>query len=260
MEIAVYYPAFFANFFINSLPITIGLEKLISTLFCKYYEKNKRLRFVGIGILAIQLMTALLFSLIRFKLTSKENNSQNISSLQHTIFNNLQIILPQSSIILPVFSLLFWNTKLSVQNQNSSQIQFLVVTNLEKIAALCASAYFLSFCWVPPLLSKFYYTLLTMRKAELSSLMLIILINTLDHLRNFWLYSLKLWHFLGHFLDINPSGFHYFLSLALKCRQLKEPLPSKIKTCISTRSTALYPPLFPPIELPVSPTQNQLMN
>uniref|UniRef100_A0A915NXH8 Serpentine receptor class gamma n=1 Tax=Meloidogyne floridensis TaxID=298350 RepID=A0A915NXH8_9BILA len=101
MEFAVYYPAFFANFFINSLPITIGLEKLISTLFCKYYEKNKRLRFVGIGILAIQLITALLFSIIRFNLTSKENNSQNISSLQHTIFNNLQIILPQSSIILP---------------------------------------------------------------------------------------------------------------------------------------------------------------
>nr|CAD2157482.1 unnamed protein product [Meloidogyne enterolobii] len=121
MEIAVYYPAFFANFFINSLPITIGLEKLISTLFCKYYEKNKRLRFVGIGILAIQLITALLFSIIRFNLTSKENNSQNISSLQHTIFNNLQIILPQSSIILPVFFLLFWNTKLSVQNQNSPQ-------------------------------------------------------------------------------------------------------------------------------------------
>uniref|UniRef100_A0A915MUI8 Major facilitator superfamily (MFS) profile domain-containing protein n=1 Tax=Meloidogyne javanica TaxID=6303 RepID=A0A915MUI8_MELJA len=62
MEFAVYYPAFFANFFINSLPITIGLEKLISTLFCKYYEKNKRLRFVGIGILAIQESRTLFFN------------------------------------------------------------------------------------------------------------------------------------------------------------------------------------------------------
>uniref|UniRef100_A0A915LIE0 Uncharacterized protein n=1 Tax=Meloidogyne javanica TaxID=6303 RepID=A0A915LIE0_MELJA len=69
MEIAVYYPAFFANFFINSLPITIGLEKLISTLFCKYYEKNKRLRFVGIGILAIQLICM------------EEDNTESVTSL-----------------------------------------------------------------------------------------------------------------------------------------------------------------------------------
>uniref|UniRef100_A0A1I8BVG2 G_PROTEIN_RECEP_F1_2 domain-containing protein n=1 Tax=Meloidogyne hapla TaxID=6305 RepID=A0A1I8BVG2_MELHA len=122
MKFVIYYPAFLANFFLNSLPITIGLEKFISTIFYNYYEKNKRLRFVGISILAIQLLLALVFSIIRSNITFEENNSQNISSLQHTIFNNLQIILPQVSITIPVFFLLFWNAKLSVtSNQSSSQ-------------------------------------------------------------------------------------------------------------------------------------------
>ncbi|KAF7632966.1 hypothetical protein Mgra_00007669 [Meloidogyne graminicola] len=101
----IFYTSYFANFFLNTLPILILIEKLFSTIFCKFYETKKSLRWISICILAIDIFVALLLSIIRC--------SQTISNKEENIItHHIELVLFQVSATLPCIFLLFWNVKL----------------------------------------------------------------------------------------------------------------------------------------------------